>query len=284
MNRILSGSEFNKVHGQEKFIKLSYEPENYSNLQCQTGLNISEDFNKAAGGIDFCNRKVLNKWLRRRYGKVCNTYFRDVIIPPNAKIMREPFMFRSNKLILSEERNVWSDDDLCQIAVTADPMSLEFCENQTDDLCKLALTKNGSAIKFIKHQTTELCQLAVMQDTYALRYIKEQSDEICKCVIFIDPMAIRYVKNQTDEICKFAVERDGFVLAYIRNQTDDICKIAILNQPISLCHVINQTPEICELAVANNSDAKKYIKSWTTYLKILCSCSRRNKKSARKID
>jgi hypothetical protein len=300
MYKVTTGYEFNNLHWGKEFVKLTNETENHNGFQFQTGLNIdTKEFKPnghcSAGGIYFCSKKNMLKWIK--YSKTVCVNYRSVLIPDDAKIYTEKGKFKTDKIILSEKKHIWSDNKLCKKIVNYNPKLFKYCINQTDKLCKLAITKNaytfrhvkdktyemskfavskdGRAIQFIDNQTDELCKMAVTQNLLSLVYIKNQTDELCKYAISLDPVIISAVKNQTYELCKFALEKSPYVLEYIENQTDEICKFAVQNEPRTLWYVRNQTLEICKLAVANNSNTFKQIKCPIIYLQILYPCFER---------
>ena len=67
-------------------------------------------------------------------------------------------------------------DELCEMAVEKDGMSLEFVINQTDKICEKAVKQNGLALQFVKNKNYALCFEAVKQNSKSLKYVDFNND------------------------------------------------------------------------------------------------------------
>ena len=173
-------------------------------------------------------------------------------------------VFYANALTLGPRKLIWSDHELCKIAVQRCGLILKFVENKTEELCELAVRQNGIALKFIEHQSEKLCRIAVQQNGDALEYVIDQTDELCELAVQQKGFALQFVKKQTENICKLAVQQNGMALYDVKIQTDEICKMAVQQNGFALQIVKVQTEDICLAAIQQHGGhLLQYVKEQT---------------------
>jgi phage regulator Rha-like protein len=253
MSNLLTGLKFNKRFPSTVFVKLTNKTEIHNGFQFKTGLNVDTvEFDPTGeckeGGIYFCQYNKISIWIQ--YNETLCINYRIVTIPDDALVYIERDKYKANKMILSEKKDIRSDERICKTLYTRGINPIYGVIDQTEGICKMAVTENAMALKYIGKQTEEICKIAVAQYGLTICYVKEQTEEICKIAVAQHGEALRYVKNQTDEICKIAVARNGYTLVYVKDQTDEICKLAVTQDAYALVYVKNQTDEISRLALA----------------------------------
>jgi hypothetical protein len=133
-------------------------------------------------------------------------------------------------------------NELCELAVENDGMSLEFVINQTEKICEKAVKQNGLALQFVKNKNYKLCFDAVTQNSKSLKYVdfndenydlyfenykniknKNEVIEICSICLSND-------KNKYCEIteCKHSFHIKCLIQWVKENNTCPICRIIIL--------------------------------------------------------
>jgi hypothetical protein len=245
--KVYNGTEFNILFPETKFY--IFINKNRGNTELVTGLNVdTKEFmpipKPNSGGIYFCEYNAIHLEFDQSH----NTY-REVTIPDDAQVYIELNKFKADKLILSEEKNIWNNEHLCKkILIERHCFFGDFAKiiNQTEELCIIAVSKNPFVLWYVKNQTEDICKIAVYRNYEMLEYVENQTEEICKSAVQVNGLTLRHVKNQTDEICKLAVQNDGNALYYVKNQTPEICKIAVENNSDALYYVKNPTNELYE--------------------------------------
>ena len=130
---VLSGSEFNKQFADKKFVKLTTETENHNGFQFKTGLNIDTvTFDPSGecqpGGIYFCEIDKFYQWISYN-DKICVNY-REVTMPDDAKVYIETNKFKADKINLGEKKDIWSDEKMCELAVSQDGYAYIMSRNR----------------------------------------------------------------------------------------------------------------------------------------------------------
>jgi hypothetical protein len=122
-------------------------------------------------------------------------YIWDVTLLNDSKLVDMGDKLKTDKFILQNKRTIWDDNELCELDVQQNGLTLEFVKDRTEELCKLAVQKNGCALEYVKNQTEEICKLAVRQDGLSLMYVDHQTEEICKLAAQQNDDAIKFVKD-----------------------------------------------------------------------------------------
>ena len=210
------------INMEEHFIKLTTQDCIHNGYQYKEGLNILDgEFNNQKicghGGLYFCRKEYILTWIN--YGDKEMYYVWDVMLCDDSKIVDMYDKLKTDKFILRNKRYIWSDEEICKLAVQKNGKTLQYVVNQTEEICKLAVQQNGLVLEYVKNQTEEICKLAVRQHGYALQYVKEPfiTEEICKLAVQKNGYALYYVKNQTEEICRLAVQQNRMALRNIRD-------------------------------------------------------------------
>ena len=86
------------------------------------------------------------------------------------------------------------------VAVTKNPLLLEYVRNQTHEICKRAVTVNGLSLQYVIDKTDDICLKALRQNGLSLKYIKDPTEEMCITAVTQNPNAINYIKDPSDEV------------------------------------------------------------------------------------
>jgi hypothetical protein len=262
---VVSGKEFNRINLDKVFIKLTNESENHNGFKFETGLNQDTiPFNPKgrckAGGIYFCEYEKMGRWLKYRGEQMI--YYRYVRVPDDAKVYIEKDKYKTDKLILTERKEIkeiidMMTEEMLLDIVKRDGYALEYIKNQTERICLEAVRNRGLALEYVIDQTKEICIIAVGRNGLALDYVKDRTPEICMAAVKQNGWALQYVKeeNQTEEICIAAVQQDGLALKYVKNQTKDICLAAIKENTMALKYVDSYSKELYEIALETDYSA-----------------------------
>jgi len=126
-------------------------------LQLKPGLNVdpipfSRKGDCVAGGLYYCDAQDVMHWDCLGYTHLCT-----VEVPEDAQTVKLSNKYRSDKLILGPpypiaEHPMWSDAEICKLAVQQHGLALQFVRNQTDELCRLAVQQNGEALQFVQNR------------------------------------------------------------------------------------------------------------------------------------
>jgi len=148
-------------------------------LKLKPGLNFdpnpfSREADCVAGGLYYCDAQEIMRW----HGILGYTHLCTVEVPEDAQTVKLSNKYRSDKLILGPpypiaEHPMWSDTEICRLAVQQDGRALQYVQNQTDEICKLAVQQNGLALRYVRNQTDEICKLAIQQNSRALQYARK---------------------------------------------------------------------------------------------------------------
>ena len=215
VNTTYTGSEFNNLTKDKHFVRLTIEDENHNGFQYKTGLNIDTlPFNPIGnctpGGLYFCEMKYFPIFLEYN-DKICKK-IRSVQIPDDSLVYIEDNKYKTDKFILGEAKEIYTDLNLCLEAVKYNGLVLHHIKEQTLEICLEAVKQNGYALQFVKEQTPEICMEAVKKNGIALQFVKEQTPEICIEAVKQNGYALQYVKEQTPEICMEAVKNNGICI------------------------------------------------------------------------
>jgi hypothetical protein len=251
---IMSGERFKELYKDTKMYKLTNINEKHNNLQIVTGLNIDViDFNPndecKAGGIYFCEFHKVGLWYYLNGVKM--EYYREVILPDDAKIYREKNSFKADKLILGEKKPIWSDNIFCKEIVMRNGNALEFVVNKTEELCMIAVSNFGLALQFVDIKTDAICLAAVSSCGLALQFVDDQSEKICVAAIKQHELAIKYVDIQTAALALIAVNKNIAMEKYI--DEDVLAEVKIIKN--------NEINELIESKKKSNFAEKDDAKS-----------------------
>ena len=269
---MILGRKFNEQFKNTSFVKLTNENCIHNGFKYEERLNkdtipLHRIDNDSPGGLYFCKYDEFGKWCN--YGNKKMEYMWDVEIPNDAKVVMIDGKFKSNKIILSNKRLIWSNNDLCLEAVKHDGFNIKHVYIKDPDMCLEAVKQNGLALYFIKIQTEEMCLTAVKNNTNALGFVQEQTESICLEVVKTDGLALRHVKTQTEEICSEAIKQNGFALKFVKNQTDKLCLEAVAKDGMLLCFVKAQNDQICSDAVTQTWKALRYVRNQTNHIQLI---------------
>ena len=154
---MISGKQFNEKYPNTLFVKLTNKQSLHNGYQYKNGLNILDgDFNEenicAKGGLYFCAYNDFGKWVNYREMKM--EYMWTVKIPDDAKVVVMDEKIKTDKFILSDKKEIWTNKELCLEAVKQNGRALKYVKNQTEAICLEAVKKNPGAKIYIKIKLT----------------------------------------------------------------------------------------------------------------------------------
>ena len=94
----------------------------------------------------------------------------------------------------------------------------------TEELCEIAVKANPKSIKYIANPTERMCQDAVERDPEAIKYIENPSEATCIQAVSNNGEMIKYITNLTNKICKAALEAEQGKKYIIINYINDTFK------------------------------------------------------------
>jgi hypothetical protein len=170
------------------------------------------------------------------------TYCWDVEIPDGCKIDKTEHYYTANKLILSNQRQIFYDKELIMLCVKKNGTLIKYLPNamKYPDIYIQALKQDGLALEYLYIQEYNNIEIAI---TYYREALKQNGK------------AIKYIldQNQTPELCMLAVEQDPFAICYIKPEkhTKRLCEIAVMQNHMTLPYVaeIYKTNELYIIAL-----------------------------------
>ena len=321
MSIIISGEELNKLG--KKYCILTTNCNIHNEYEYKEGLNVLDlEFNKLNSeeeindltydkyGLYFCDINNIQHWPPCHYDNQIMYYIYDVIIPDDAKVIigknkshiefawRIVKINKTNKMILSNKRKLWSDNYCCNIMVKNHYWALKYVENQTEDIIKNAIKNDSLSIQFVNNINHELCKVLVNENGNILNWLyynyynyhnynvtkmninidklHYQNDilELAKIAVKQNPYMIQFIFetfgdiiqiNDKYEIYKLAIKENCNILKYISNIDNynndiELCKTLITVNGLSLKYIEKQTFELCHLAVKQNGNSLEFVK------------------------
>ena len=112
----------------------------------------------------------------------------------------------------------WANYDKCVEALKWRGVDLKWVTYQNHSLCKIAVTDEPMALEYVEPQlqTYEICMLAIERCPAAIMHVKHQSPEICKSALELSGLALKHVKNHTIELCQIAMNQTPGALKFIK--------------------------------------------------------------------
>lgn len=302
----ISGEEFNKLYGGQKFYILTTEknfclsPRNENTYKCNVQIDEykSDVYSKGILRQEYTVHVSENPgkptrdynwfWFTNRTDMVyildpeIHEYAISISIPKNAivNIDKQTKKMNTNKINICKRTHIWSDEFLSLAAVKNNFLNLQSVTNFTTRMCMIILERNGLALQFIKPslQTIDIVKLAVKSDPLALEFVCHhlQTEELCRSAVNENGMSLQYVKQsmQTEDLCITAIRENHEVFKYIDPdiQTTNMCKSALVRSGILIKYVNKKllTFELCKLAVMQNGLALGYLPHDTQRMKELC--------------
>jgi|GEM_PF-5525118 len=244
-----TGSEFNKKYSDREFYKLTNSRENHNSFQYKTGLNIDIlpiDWYHTCypGGLYFCTKETIHRWVV--FGRFKMTYWRKVTIPPDAIVCEEGDKFKSDKIILTDRKEIWTDSTLCEEITRLNPELLFFVDEnaQTKLMCDTAFGVKKCCFPCINpiFQTYDMCTEAVNFDWKNLKYVDEKfmTEQLSLIAVGKNGLAIRYIKHcdQTEKICLIAIMKDHRLITYVRPDIRQSSSFAVVDRYMDLIDTI----------------------------------------------
>jgi hypothetical protein len=196
-------------------------------------------------------------------------------------------MYKTDKMILSNKRRLWTDEYCCRIMVMHHFWSLKYVENQTEELCRLAVKYDSLAIQYVKNINHTLCKILLDENSYILPWIYEYYYkcidynldnilEICNIAINKNPYLIQFIfetfaniidKNNKYQILILAIKKDYNILKLFNIGNDiKLCESIVQINGLALQYIENPNIDICKYAVKQNGLALQYIENQTKEL------------------
>lgn len=228
------------------------------------GLNVdplpfNADVLCAPGGLHFCKKFAINRWVGR------NTLIADVTIPPDALVAHRVYQSKASKIIIRNIRSIWSEatpgSELYKLLIATNiPVPNKFRKLQTlldvlqsmpseytpeyfvslfnslleygADAWKTAMDLNYQIYCACPNKTLEMTQhilakkFSFSYDLYALhRYIPYEhlSEEQAKFILKLFPSYIEYMEP-TEKQCWFILKQHPRNMKYIKSPTYEMVK------------------------------------------------------------
>jgi hypothetical protein len=191
--KVFTGTSFNKFHADKKFFKVTTKSENHRGLQFKTGLitdfNVLNSMKYYSAGIHFCSEDDLHKWILPQGDYVIKNgtktwvedanpmhWIRPVTIPPDAIVCVIAGVPKTNKIILGNRTEIWTDYDLCLKCISRCWQVIKYINQnlQTEQMGWIALRGSWRAIQFIRSdlQTEHMAKYAVKLTWCTVLYIR----------------------------------------------------------------------------------------------------------------
>lgn len=263
-NIMLNGELFNQMYCGTRLVKVVTSDQD-GTIQIGEGLNI-RNFTQCAthayahGAIEIQSFGLqMLKKIKSFYSNL-PIYVYDVKIPNDAEFLVRTDYFMSNKVLLSNKRNIdnleeWGNEEFCDIAINVGGECLKYILNMNQDLILKLLEKDWSSIKYINDPTDEMSKLALRKSPYAFYHIKNPSQEICVeavkasgenfksvpddkrsyevylALVGHKPECIKETPSffKTEELLTIAVSKFGYTIKDIEQHllTETMCVVAI---------------------------------------------------------
>lgn len=151
-------------------------------------------------------------------------------------------------LILELINDEFKTKELCEMAIAKDPFAIMYVNCQTEEMCNMAFATQPTTFPYLKYKTPAMYQKAVNTYGLFLEHIDDQTVDICMQAITNNPDALQFVKDKTYEMCELAIGKRGSCIKYIDDQADELCKLAVKMDGTAIRYIKNQTHELCLLA------------------------------------
>ena len=279
---VFTGIEFNELHKNKSFWKITNKSEKHNGFEFSSGLNVDKKpfiswgrkKPDATGGIYFYEFSHIVNWVGNSMLSIIGSstdidslrgeYIRQVIIPDDTEVYVEDKKFKANKIVLLDRENIWLDNKICTMMVRNNGLSLKYVKCKTDKICMYAVSVCPSALKYVdtKFQTEHICLYAIKKNIDTFQYIhpSKQTELLCKTAVTIRPeKTFSKISNQTEELCLIAIKKFPDVIKLVVNQTDMICETMLKIKGENLQFVNKQTENLCLTAVKQNGFALLYV-------------------------
>ncbi len=229
----ISGARFNDIYSGVRLVKLTNEDCVHNGFEFVEGINV--DFNNfdstqvcGPDGLYFCKHDDMTAWLE--YNEMPMTYIWDVTIPNDARCVVYGQKLKTDKLILSNRRNL--SDELYEIIFNAigNGMSISDATKHassypstvwSDRLFSRLVEMDESVIKYVPnmYRSYDMCLTAAKHYHDAYTYIPDmyKSYEILTHCIKLNPKMIKMIeeKNMSEELYNIAFSQDASLYRYI---------------------------------------------------------------------
>lgn len=168
---MISGKEFNEKCKGIKFVKLTNSRCRANEVNLKEGLNESS-FNtnpapgKRYGGFSIHKFDDFGSNIFDMTKGELMEYMWDVEIPDDANVKRSVIRTAYfDKIILSNKRYIWDNNELCLEAVKKNYASLQYVKNQTESLCLEAVKSNPYALSYVENKTDKILEEVLKHDS-----------------------------------------------------------------------------------------------------------------------
>ncbi|AYV78023.1 MAG: hypothetical protein Edafosvirus4_7 [Edafosvirus sp.] len=191
--QILTGKEFNRLHGNERFIILVTKQEYKTGIiKIKPAFYIGSENSKEDTLLCLND---LNKSYLKEILTFCQAYeyFIEVTIPHDVSIYyysmekdRNEPMIISEKFILGDvvriaDLDVWQYYDFCVDIVKEDGLLLKFVPDEfhkNETICKNAIISNPHAFQIIENPSQCICEYAIIMKPELIKFVKILNDDI----------------------------------------------------------------------------------------------------------
>lgn len=212
-------------------------------------------------GIFFVEKKNFGKYIKSFNDKLA-VYIFDLTVPEGEDVQKSWAYYVCHHVHLSNKRHIWSDRELCDIAVSTNPRAFEYIEDQTEDQAVVAIQQDPNVWHEVKNKTRRINFEAVKGRPELLEYIDDQDEEMALEAVTKSPWSINLVKDQTERICVAAVKINPYVIHSVRDKTQAV-KLAAVRTDGEILQCLSteeQNEEVCRAALDNCQYADKYVK------------------------
>jgi hypothetical protein len=215
----------------KRLVKVLYPTLKHYNFQYQEGLNIDHlPFNPSSqcspGGLYFCEFNDVALYISYDF------LIADVTLPDDARVYKEAFKYKADKIILSNIRPVqelteWQDPSFQLAIVKKDVDAIKYITQPSHEVQLAAVKQYGHAIKYITNPSNELQLAAVKQYGAAIRWITNPSHEVQLAAVKQNGYAIQFITNPSKEVQLAAVKQYGDAIKWIKHPSHEVQLAAV---------------------------------------------------------
>jgi hypothetical protein len=227
------------------FVKVLNESGLHYSHQYRIGENWCRDFEDdllCGHGFHFTTMASFPRFINTNFfeePKQRSSTLWDVHFSNESKVVQlMTDVWKTNCLVLSNPRHIWSNPALCLEAVNTNGCLLEHVLEplKTYDICRTAVQRRGIAIEHVPFElmTEDLTFLAIRQNGTCLRFVHSahKTADLCFAAVVENGAALAYVpeKFKTRELCNKAFENSWWALNFMPEEfiTAEMCYKAVL--------------------------------------------------------
>jgi len=255
-----------KQYTATSLVKMLNKEMLHHGFQYQVGLNVDiHPFDHtrdcAAGGLYFCELRHVKNWDSMgelmadvEVPEYINDNVRNEMVHMKLKkkahaiIIRDPVPFMSHPF--------WQDAELCTELIRSDARFLMHIprEKQTPVMCDLAVMAMPLMIEYAVYQTEAACKVAIAYDNRLFKFILPElkTDQFILDLIRADPLVLEHISDRTQAQCDLAVSLNPMALEFTPKhfQSLAMCEKAVACNPNAIVDAEFQSPEMNKSVLA----------------------------------